>query len=105
MCFGTCVGFTGPFADLESCPECGEPRYDQAKLEATGGMAKHPRKVFATFPVGPQLQARWKDLEMATKMYYRWHKTQEIRRECQEPGSIPEIFDDVLSREAYLNAV
>ena len=105
MCFGTCVGFTGPFADLESCPECGEPRYDQAKLEATGGMAKHPRKVFATFPVGPQLQARWKDLEMATKMYYRWHKTQEIRRECQEPGSIPEIFDDVLSGEAYLNAV
>ena len=25
MCVKTCVGFTGPFANLENCPKCGEP--------------------------------------------------------------------------------
>jgi len=29
MCVKTCLGFTGPFAGLERCPKCGEPRYKQ----------------------------------------------------------------------------
>jgi hypothetical protein len=32
MCMNTCVGFTGPFAGLQHCPECGEARYDQETL-------------------------------------------------------------------------
>ena len=27
MCFNTCAAFTGPFSDLDTCPECSEPRY------------------------------------------------------------------------------
>jgi hypothetical protein len=105
MCVGGCVGFTGPFSDLESCPTCGEPRYDQAKLEATEGIVKEPRKVFTTFPVGPQLQARWRDPRTAKKMSYRWQKTQELYQECEGSGGTSEVYDDVLSGEAYLRAV
>ena len=65
MCVGSCVGFTGPFSDLEACPKCGEHCYDQAKFEATGHLIKEPHKVFTTFPVGPQLQARWRDAKTA----------------------------------------
>ena len=60
MCVKSCVGFTGPFALLERCPECGECRYEEKDLEESDGERKVPRKVFTTFPVGPQLQARWK---------------------------------------------
>ena len=105
MCVGGCIGFTGPFSTLDSCPECGEPRYDQKKLEATEGILKIPRKVFTTFPVGPQLQARWKDSRMAEKMSYRWQKTQELRQEREESGSIAGDYDDILSGDAYLEAV
>ena len=105
MCVHGCIGFTGPFSDLETCPECGESRYDQAKLEATDGLVKEPRKVFTTFPVGPQPQAHWKDPKSAEKMLYRWWKTQELQQERKESGGIPRDYNDVLSGEAYLTAV
>jgi len=42
MCAKSCVGFTGPFANLELCPRCGEPRYKQKELEESGGENKVP---------------------------------------------------------------
>ena len=50
-----CISFTGPFANLESYPSCGEFCYNQQKLEESDGALKVPRKVFTMFPVGPQL--------------------------------------------------
>ncbi|KAJ3831073.1 hypothetical protein F5878DRAFT_507534, partial [Lentinula raphanica] len=29
MCINSCVGFTGPFSELEVCPYCGEDRYEK----------------------------------------------------------------------------
>ena len=29
MCVKSCIGFTGPYSQLEQCPNCGEPRYTQ----------------------------------------------------------------------------
>ena len=71
MCINSCIAFTGPFADLESCLRCEEPRYDPDKLEKSGGKTKVPRKRFTTFPVGPQIQAHWKHPETAKKMFYQ----------------------------------
>lgn len=51
MCINSCVGYTGPYLQLEDCPECGEARY------TISGRKKIPRAVFNTIPVGPQLQA------------------------------------------------
>ena len=79
MCVNSCVGFTGPFANSERCHDCGELRYKQKELEESGGENKVPRKVFTTFPAGPQLQARWKHPHTAKDMFYRWEKTQELR--------------------------
>ena len=104
MCVKSCIGFTGPYAALEQCPECGEPRYDQKSLNDSDGERKVPRKVFTTFPVGPQLQARWKTPQTAESMFYRWEKTQELRRAYEELGIAPEIYDDILCGRSYLDA-
>jgi len=104
MCFKSCIGFTGPFAVLETCPECGEPRYDQQELDKSDGERKVPQKVFTTFPAGPQLQARWKYSQTAKSMFYRWEKTEELRRECEESGAPPKVYNDILSGQAYREA-
>lgn len=49
MCPNSCLAYTGPFASLDICPECGEQRYDD-----TGHT---PRQEFYTIPLGPLLQA------------------------------------------------
>ena len=103
MCVDSHVAFTGPFAHLERCPRCGQSRYDEAKLAKSGGKKKVPRKVFTTFPVGPQLQACWKSPETAQKMLYRRHKTEEILR-AQGQGE-DYAFDDVFCGTDYLDAV
>ena len=107
MCVNSHVAFTGPLANLEHCPDpdCKEPRYNQKKLEQSGGLLKVPRKVFTTFPVGPQLQACRKSPETAEKMSYRWRKTQELLQERNGSGGLAEVYDDILSGEAYLDAV
>jgi hypothetical protein len=50
MCINSCIAYTGPFQDLEACPMCSEPRYDQFRLES-----RIPRQEFHTIPIGPQL--------------------------------------------------
>ncbi|OBZ68340.1 hypothetical protein A0H81_11892 [Grifola frondosa] len=32
MCVNTCLAYTGPFAEMDKCPHCGELRYDPLKL-------------------------------------------------------------------------
>ncbi|KAI0294453.1 hypothetical protein BC826DRAFT_909956, partial [Russula brevipes] len=51
MCSNSCLAFTGPYASLQRCPECDEPRYDPKKP------GKVPFKRFYTIPLGPQIQA------------------------------------------------
>ena len=105
MCVRSCVGFTGPFADLERCPECGEARYEEKELEESNGERKVPRKVFTTFPVGPQLQARWKHPQTAEAMLYRWKRTQELRQERMQSGDPLGTYDDIICGESYTDLV
>jgi hypothetical protein len=103
MCIKSCVGFTGPYANLENCPQCHQPRYKQDELEKSGGERMVPRKVFTTFPVGPQLQARWKDPQTAKDMHYRWDRAEELRGE--RSASLGMAYDDIFCGEAYLKLV
>jgi hypothetical protein len=96
MCVDTCAAFTGPFADLTSCPRCKKPRYDPDQFEASEGKIKIPRRQFSTFPIGPQIQARWKNPETAEKMLYRQRRT---------AAGETEDYDDILSGSAYLDRV
>ncbi|KAI6155007.1 hypothetical protein BKA82DRAFT_3952152, partial [Pisolithus tinctorius] len=65
MCPDTCVAFTGPYAALDACPICGEDRYDAIRLRTSGGRSHIARRKFVTIPLGPQLQALWRDPEHA----------------------------------------
>ena len=103
MCFNSCVGFTGPFEQLADCPYCAEPRYDQRELRISGGKKKVPRKVFTTFTLGPQIQARWRNSRMAQDMSYRREKT---RNEFScDRDSDDYTYDDVFCGSDYLGAV
>ncbi|KAI9430938.1 hypothetical protein H4582DRAFT_1823289, partial [Lactarius indigo] len=70
MCINSCIAFTGPFSELESCPMCSEVRYDQFRLEASSGTEKIPWQEFHTIPIGPQLQALYRDPESARRAHY-----------------------------------
>ncbi|OBZ70829.1 hypothetical protein A0H81_09275 [Grifola frondosa] len=66
MCVNSCVAFTGPFKDLDTCPLCAEPRYDPLKPGK-----KVPRQVFHTIPVGFQLQALRRTIQSSGEMRYK----------------------------------
>ena len=103
MCVDSCAAFTGPFADLEECPRCGKSRYDEEELRKSGGTKKIPQKVFTTFPLGPQLQARWGSPEMAQKMFYRWDKTRDILQAYARGEEY--VYDDIFCGSDYIDAV
>jgi hypothetical protein len=105
MCVNSCIAYTGPFSDLDVCTKCGEPRYDQLKLAASGAKLKIPRQEFHTIPIGPQLQALWRDPDSATRMRYREKRTQEIIDELNRNNGLLDHYDDIFCGEAYLSAV
>jgi hypothetical protein len=105
MCFKSCLGYTGPYMDLEQCPRCGEPRYNQKELNESNGERKVPRKVFTTFPIGPQLQALRMHPLNAKDMHYRWEKTLEILQQLDASGEFTGILDDILCGKAYIDLV
>ncbi|KAF8840952.1 hypothetical protein BDN67DRAFT_990071 [Paxillus ammoniavirescens] len=69
MCPKSCIGYPGPFSRLEHCPECGVSRYDIDILKESGNTIKTPCLQFATIPIGPQLQALFRDLNSATPVF------------------------------------
>ena len=76
MCINSCVAFVGPFSELDACPECDEPRFNEHHQTHTN--KRIPCVVFHMIPIGPQLQALWRHPESAEKMRYRMKKTQEV---------------------------
>ncbi|KAF8584574.1 hypothetical protein K439DRAFT_1646904 [Ramaria rubella] len=94
MCPKSCAAYTGPFTELQKCPQCGAEQYDSQKL-----------KYFYTIPVGPQLQALYRDPQMAERMQYRQHKTEEIIDQIIQDGNIVQTYEDVLNGSVYLDAV
>lgn len=97
MCVNSCLAFTGPFENNDTCSECGEARFDSVTGKA--------RQEFYTIPVGPQLQALWADVEGARKLAYRRNKTQEVINDMERNGGFVSQYEDFISGSAYLNAV
>lgn len=100
MCPDSCVGFTGPFQDLENCPVCGQSKWNQSRLEATHGRVKIPAKTFTTIPLGPQLQALYRDPHTAQQMEYLSRRTQEILDEVERTRQIS-VIDDIAAGWDY----
>ena len=102
LCVNSCVAYTGPFSRLETCPKCSEPRYEPQ----TNPRAAHTsRQQYYTIPVGPQLQALYRDREMAEKMQYRRKRTAELVELLSDPTVSLDVFDDYVCGADYLQAV
>ena len=103
MCIDSCAAFTGPFAQLEECPLCHKPRYNEEELRWSNSKNKVPRKSITTLPLGPQLQSCWRSHEMAQKMYYHWNKTRDLLEKHNQIEDF--VFDDTFCGLDYLDAV
>ncbi|KAJ7933156.1 hypothetical protein B0H13DRAFT_1470139, partial [Mycena leptocephala] len=53
MCINSCIGYTGPFAELDNCLYCGQSPYDPGHASEV----EISQRQFSTFPLAPQLQA------------------------------------------------
>ncbi|KAI6095241.1 hypothetical protein F5141DRAFT_969475, partial [Pisolithus sp. B1] len=78
MCVNSCAAYIGPLSDMDTCPECSKPCYNQVKFNKSGGKIKHPHAVFHTIPIAPQIQSLWRHSESAEKMHYQHHRMQQI---------------------------
>ncbi|KAF9225114.1 hypothetical protein BS17DRAFT_700280 [Gyrodon lividus] len=105
MCPNLCLTHVGPDADHEVCPTCGEFHFGQVKLQLSNGRVKAPCAVFNTIPLGPQLQALFRDCETAQKMHYGEQHTQEISQGLNQNKGLVSAYNDVLTQSTYLEAV
>jgi hypothetical protein len=105
MCINSCAAYTGPLSSFETCPKCGETRYDAAQRAASGGKKLVPRQVFHTMPIGPQLQALWRNPDTAISMRYRDIRTQQILEELERSDGELHTYSDFLHGSDYLEAV
>lgn len=103
MCPSSCVAFTGPFEHLDRCPMCNASRWDEGKLLATGGRVKQAIRKAVTIPLGPQLQARYRNPDSARDMQYLHQRTEAILTELRETQTIP-VTDDIAMGHDYLSA-
>ncbi|KAG1882125.1 hypothetical protein F4604DRAFT_1879554 [Suillus subluteus] len=101
MCINTCLAFTGPFADLDRCPRCGEDCWDQKRSTPQKKVAQQK---FNTYPIGPQLQALWWHPDHTEKMHWREEHRKKILKELKLTGGVPEVYEDMLHGKQYLDA-
>jgi len=105
MCINSCLAYTGPFAELDTCPTCGEPQYNPIQLAASGGKKQVARQQFHTIPIGPQLQALWRDADSALNLRYREEITTEILTELERNEGLLNSYDDFFHGSDYLTAI
>ena len=97
MCRNSCIAFTGPFANLDHCPKCNEPKLCP--------ITKKPQLEFHTILLGPVLQALWRNASSAKKFYHRRWKTWEIIRELLRNSGHLSSYDDFYCGSDYLENV
>ncbi|GJE92186.1 hypothetical protein PsYK624_083390 [Phanerochaete sordida] len=113
MCVNTCLAFTGPFKDLDKCPECGEDRFELRHASTNSRTrTRVARRSFLTMPVGPQIQALYRTEEGAQAMRYRRDATAKLLSQLNgvsDDGtpsrSLPSAFDDYIHGSEYLEAI
>jgi hypothetical protein len=71
LCIKSCMAFTGPYKDLNTCLHCHEPRYDPVVTQSSSSEIKKPQQYMTTIPIGPQIQVLWSHRASAEKMDYQ----------------------------------
>ena len=97
MCKNSCLAFTGPFANLNHCPKCKEPKLCPN--------TKRPQQELHTILLGLVLQALWCDASSAKKFYYQQWKTWEIICKLQTNSGNLSSYDNFYSSSDYLENI
>lgn len=114
MCVKSCMAYTGPFSLLVSCKFCNEPRYMTSsgkpippdKYSSENRLNYLPRLQYHTIPLGPQLQALFRNTQSAENMKHRQERTRQILEKLEaEEQDFPSEYDDVYCGQDYLEAV
>jgi hypothetical protein len=103
MCVNSCIVYTGPFADLESCPVCSESQYDNLRLEASLGAKRIACQEFHTVLIGLQLQALYRNPEHAIHVHYLHEERVWVLSVIEDQGYLDE-YTDVLHGSDLINA-
>lgn len=85
LCVTSCVAFTGPYAELDSCPVCGEPRFVPG--------TRDPRNKMTTIPLGPQIQALHRHEQTAQRLDYWAEHTHALLEQLELGQPITEFYD------------
>ena len=96
MCKNSCIAFTGPFIDLDHCPKCNEPKF----CPISGKCHE-----FHTMPIGPIIQALWRDPQSARRFDYRRTKTREIIDQLQRNNGSVLVYEDFFHGSDYLENI
>ncbi|KAF8586809.1 hypothetical protein K439DRAFT_1339935 [Ramaria rubella] len=103
MCLDSCVAYTGPFSNLEECPQCRLGHYDPIVLENSNGRIKIPAQQFYTIPVSPQLQALYHSPESAHDMGHQRWRMYEMFNALDEDGHVLiTSYEDIYQGSEYL---
>jgi hypothetical protein len=97
MCINSCIAYTGPFKDLQTCPECGQHRFDPITRKA--------RQYLHTIPLGPQLQAIRQGTQSSLEADYRVAVTDKIMKDLDLHGGEIPIIKDFFFGQAYIDKV
>lgn len=99
MCPDSCMAYTGPWADLDSCRFCSQPRFEP---DSTPG-ARKARRQFETYPLAPQVQARFRSPSGATDMRHRQGEMDRIMQELLAKGQLDRVTD-IIEGSDFWNA-
>ncbi|KAJ3508428.1 hypothetical protein NMY22_g16620 [Coprinellus aureogranulatus] len=81
-CIAACIAYTGDYQDRDTCPYCGQPRWNAA----TG----KPRRTFCYLSLITQLQGLFKSAEVSRLLRYR------ATFKSTTPNLIKDVFDGKL---------
>ena len=94
-CISSCAAFTGAYSDLDACPYCDAPRYDNNEK---------PSRQFTTIPIGPVLQALYMSPETAEDMHYLEKRLAKIEEHLRTHNGEMESYDDTACSQDLLQA-
>ena len=103
MCVKSCIAYTGPFSDLETCPVCSEPWYNLSGPQSSRRRERKPCQTFHTIPVGPQIQALYQDPKSASHAHYLHEERARILSEIKEKQYLDK-YSDVLHGADMIHA-
>ena len=103
MCINTCVAYTGPFLDLEACPICSEPWYDQFCFDSSDGRDRIPRQEFHTILIGLQLQVLYREPKSAMHAHYMRMEQLHIIADIDHKGFLDK-YSDVIHDSSLIEA-